>query len=140
MMRKVTVLIVDDDSSFCEIVSEMFDMKFGDTVEIYCAKDKEEYNGYQNSYFDICIIDNFINGKPIAREIVDSLKENSTSTNIYIATGYSSYDVLKSFINAGISGFIEKNELNFGIIFSKIEEILATEQGLEKIKRKIDNT
>lgn len=137
-MRKVTILIVDDDSSFCEIVSEIFDMKFKDTIEIYCAKDKEEYETYQNSYFDICIIDNFINGKPIAKEIVDALKANSTSTNIYIATGYSSYDVLKSFINAGISGFIEKNELNFNIIFSKVEEIIKAEQSIEKIKKKIE--
>jgi len=138
-MRKVTILVVDDDSNFCEIVSEMLNMKFEGFIDIYCAKDKEDYSNYQNSYFDICIIDNFINGKPVAKEILDSLKSNTVSTNIYIATGYSSYDVLKSFINAGISGFIEKNELNFNIIFSKIEEIIAAESHIEKIKRKIEN-
>ncbi len=138
-MKKVTVLIIDDDYSFCEIVSEMITLKFNDSVSIICAKNKEEYEELKNENFDICVVDNFIDGTPIAKEIVENIRERDKPVDIYIATGYSSCEVLKSFINTGISGFLEKNELNFGLIFSKIEEIQKTEANLEKIKRKIDN-
>ena len=138
-MKKVTVLIIDDDSSFCEIMAEMLVLRFKDSIEIVCAKNKEEYQELKHENFDICVVDNFINGTPVAKEIIEDIKECKPLVLIYVATGYASYEVLKSLINSGINGFLEKNELNFNLIISKIEEIQNAEAKLEEIKRKINN-
>ncbi len=138
MMQKGTVLVVEDDSEWQELISFQcmalsYEVKLASTY----VKAQELL---QDGHFDICIVDlNLEDSKKLnwpncgGKKVLDFIKENNITIKILIisafGTGHSVRELFKTY---GVDDFIDKRDFNAnkfketvsGIFMNEIQKIV----------------
>ena len=97
-------LIVDDDPSAVELIAFRLQQRFpGLNITSRCEPDL-------TGTFDLYLIDNDFNGRPLAGELAESIKKRHPESLIIVFSARLDVSVLKRLINAGCIGAFDKSE------------------------------
>jgi DNA-binding response OmpR family regulator len=115
---KNKILLVDDNETIIEILSDIFESEDIETVSCLdgaSAIAEIDKNIYSSAIVDINLPD--MNG----RQILAALKKRNQFTQVYILTGAPSMIELSEFIEAGAVDFFTKGELDLKYIVESVK-------------------
>ncbi len=139
MSKPITIIIIDDDANYFNLVKETILSSIKDVTNINIIHKKDDNFINNKTEADIFIVDHFIFGKEKSIDIIEKIDSftNISNAHIYVATGYGNYDLLKNLLQKGIAGFIDKNDMSHERLIDKIKEIDCSNKTLEAISTKI---
>lgn len=134
----VKILIIDDDDGFHEIIKEYFKEILPDSIYYI-----DFMNDYDSSIpvekYNIFIIDNRIFGIEKAADIANDLKQKNKGCKVFVVSGFANYNLLKRLIQIGVSGFIDKDNIDLYPLQEAVLNVSKELQTIKKIANKIAN-
>ena len=136
-METVKILLIDDDIAFCELFkANLSQFDSGVELELSVASTADDPLVDANNQ-DIYLVDHRFHGRPMAPEIVKRIKKNGEG-RIFVISKFGDFDLLKELLNLGISGFIDKDEIDYAEFLKFCESISQTKTSLEAITMKLN--
>lgn len=134
MESEIHILLIDDAESQFYLVEGMLAQSLGSRFKLdWTSSLQASLDLMQEHAYDVCILDYEL-GIHTALDFLSAFKQAGIITPVVVMTGYTSFDVDVSVMNAGAVDFIEKTGLNSQILERSIRYAIQQAQHVEALR------
>ena len=119
MMKKIKVLIVDDNEEICKMLKNSLDRYVDVEVLAICYSDQDELKLIESLKPDVVITDLVRNGRDSGLEIIKIIKKKEESPKFLVFTAKDCNAEYTEIIDA----YIKKPIENFDVIYKELKKI-----------------
>lgn len=127
------MLMIDDDAKFYKTLKSHLSTTVDCSIEWYRELDDKVALEH-----DVYVVGNHLNGGTRTLEIIKQVLENDPTSMVYVISQNGDYDFLKSLFKAGVSGFLDKNQLDVEPLLKACKKTLRNKKRLTKLSSRLD--
>ena len=125
MVNEKSILVMDDDESFCEVMKEILtELGYKSTFVKDGRKLLEKFNDSKSkNNYDLVILDLKMGKGMSGEEVAKELLQNNSDVKIVLSTGFSNVPIISNYKEFGIKGVLLK-PYNISKLKKLLEKIL----------------
>ncbi|MEW6991743.1 response regulator [Colwelliaceae bacterium 6441] len=135
-MSKPNLLIIDDDSSYLELLAEALEHQF----VVYCADnlDAAEEHISKVEHFDIALVDENIGDEKGSNWIKQKVEQENVATSFVLYSGLATEDAILKGLECGADDFLAK-PISLLALNSKLEKLIAYQSQIHQFENEINS-